>query len=168
MADQSYSSSTGSVMFSAAAPVEATLTGAGVKAVRVSGSRRYSVTRIAASISGQDIVSPSNSVVLTVYRWTVADLSAGAITLGTITIPAGTTKGSVYVREFSEDIQPGESVVVSVTTPAAGTAAAGNAVLSIEGYESDVTLPDCPAGATTSAGADKADAGVGQLFRVKA
>jgi hypothetical protein len=105
---------------------------------------------------------------LTVYRWTVADLTAGAITLGTITIPAGTTKGSVYVREFSEDIQPGESVAVSVTTPAAGASAAGSAVISIEGYESDVTLPEIAAGSTTSSGADKADAGVGQLFRVSA
>ena len=166
MADQSYSSSTGSIMFSAAVPVEANLAAAAVVGIRCAGSRRYTLSRVSVVIS--DDITSTGSIVLTAYRWKTPDSDAGAVSIGTITVSADGEAGDLYVREFSSDIQPGEAVAVKVTTQAAGAGAAANAVVHIEGYESDVTLPDCPAGATTSAGADKADAGVGQLFRVKA
>jgi hypothetical protein len=167
MADQSYSSSRGSILFSSTGPTEASLTGATVKAVQCAGSRRFTLTRLSVVIS--DAVTSSGSVVLTAFRWKTPDNGGGdAVTIGTVTLASDAAAGSVWVREFSTDIQPGEAIAVTVSTAAAGGGAAGNAVIHIEGYESDVTLPEIAAGATASSGADKADAGTGQLFRVSA
>ena len=172
MSDQSYSSSTGSIyetgtaLFTALTEVDLAGTDATVVAHRITGSRRYTLTRLAVVVETATV--SSGDIVLTAKRRKLVDSDTGAATIGTATLPTGVTAGSVYIRDFASDIQPGELITITLTTAAAGGSKAGKAVVLIEGYESDVPLPEIAAGATASAGADKADSGTGQLVRINA
>jgi hypothetical protein len=103
-------------------------------------------------IIGDDTVGVST---VTVERYKTLDNGgADAVTLGTLTIPTATVAGSVYVLELTEDIEPGESVVVSNdVTPSTGT---GTAV--VTGYSSPVLFD--------STGVAKANSGTGKVYKV--
>lgn len=150
MADQSYSSSTGVVRVDGAVPTERDLTSAGTLCSLVTGSQRFTLTGVSVIIS--DLTTGVSTI--TVKRNKTIDGTGGDLTtIGTLTIPTGAVAGSVYTREFSQDIQPGEHVVV---TNNANTA--GNAFAVIEGYSSDFL--------SSTDGTSKPDGGTGSVFKV--
>lgn len=151
MADQSYSSSTGVVRVDGAVPTERDLTSAGTLCSLVTGSQRFTLTGVSVIISDNTAAVST----ITVKRNKTIDGTGGDLTtIGTLTIPTGAVAGSVYTREFSQDIQPGEHVVV--TNDATPTAGNGFAVL--EGYSSDFL--------SSTDGTSKPDGGTGSVFKV--
>lgn len=80
--------------------------------------------RIAFAVSVA-VVSSGASVVAFKKR-TAIGVTAGEVTLGSLSIPAGTAAGKVVVKEINEAIlAPGEVLALEVTTAAAGGGAAG-------------------------------------------
>jgi hypothetical protein len=148
MADQSYSSSNGVVRVDGAVPTERDITSAGTLCSLVTGSQRFTLTGVSVIIT-----DPTTGVsTITVKRNKTIDGTATDI--GTLTIPTGAVEGSVYTREFSQDIQPGEHVVVTNNA----TPTAGNAFAVIEGYSSDFL--------SSTDGTAKPDGGTGSVFKV--
>lgn len=81
-------------------------------------------------------VVSTGGVVVAFKRYPTYGSSAGAVTLGTLTIPAGTAAGKVvYKRINPSNLIPGDQLVAEVTTAAAGGGAAGGALYSFSAEE---------------------------------
>lgn len=69
----------------------------------------------------------SGSVVVTFKRRPTLNSSSGEVSIGSLTLPAGTAAGKVYYKVVSPVVcAAGEQIVIEVTTAAAGMGAAGN------------------------------------------
>lgn len=84
---------------------------------------------VAAFLVTTAVVS-SGPVVITVKKRPTSNSSSGEVSMGTITIPAGTAAGTLVYRKLDEDLasrslEPGQVCVYEVTTAAAGGGAAG-------------------------------------------
>lgn len=67
------------------------------------------------------------SVVVTFKRRPTLNSTSGEVSIGALTIPAGTAAGKVYYKVVSPVVcAAGEQIVIEVTTAAAGGGAAGN------------------------------------------
>lgn len=102
------------------------LTGAAVRAT-YNCSRAVIVRKIMFNV--KTAVVSTGSVVVTVKKYILPGNSAGASTLGTITIPAGTAAGVVVYKQLSDSaakLAVGDQLVFEVTTAAAGGGAAGD------------------------------------------
>lgn len=78
-------------------------------------------------------VVSSGGVVVAFKKYVAYASSAGAVTLGSITIPAAAAKDKVYYKDIDAvNFAPGDQLVFEVTTAAAGGGAAGGAVYEVE------------------------------------
>lgn len=84
----------------------------------------------------------TGNIVVAFKKYLAPGVSAGAVTLGSITIPTAIAAGKVYYKDISSvGLEPGQEIVVEVTTAAAGGGAAGAAVFALVGEED----PEVPA-----------------------
>ena len=98
--------------------------------LRTSYVRRLAFTLKTAVVS-------SGSVVITFKRYPTHGSSAGAVTMGTVTVPAAALAGKCYYKDISAvKVSPSEMVVAEVTTATAGGGAAGDGTAWIETEDS--------------------------------
>jgi hypothetical protein len=76
------------------------------------------VRRVAIALS--TAISSTGSVVVAIKKYVTMNSSVGEVSLGTITIPAGTAAGAVYYKDLAavQKIIPGQELVFEVTTAA--------------------------------------------------
>lgn len=115
------------------------LTGAAVHSTTFVCRRKCELKRLLALISTA-IVS-TGAVVVAFKKYIVYGDSTGAVTCGTLSLPAGTAKDKVYYKEIEPvTFEVGDQLIMEVTTAAAGGGAAGGAIYLFDEYDS----PDQP------------------------
>lgn len=84
----------------------------------------------------------TGSVVVTIKKYPTMGSNSGEVSLGTITIPAGTAAGKVFYKALgSVKLIEGDELVFEVTTAAAGGGAAGAGVCMFDADDN----PEMPA-----------------------
>ena len=150
MADQSYSSSGGSLALGRN-PYEPDLGAADTTLGAIcAAAQRFTITGITVVLA-DDV---DDEVTITVSRLTTID-DTSPTAQGTFKIPATGVAGDVFTcRDIRFDLQPGE---VAKAKTDGNTSAAGGAAY-FEGYESPLVV--------TTDGVAKADSGVGKLYLI--
>lgn len=107
------------------------LTGAAVHTTSIGVTSQIKVKRLMCMVT--TAVVSSGAVVVNFKRYPTYGSSAGAVSLGTISIPAATAAGKVVYKDITPALcYPGDQIVFEITTAAAGGGAAGNAFYAIE------------------------------------
>lgn len=102
--------------------------------------RQVKVSRLMALVS--TAVVSTGAVTVLFKRYPTFGSAAGAVTIGTLLIPAGTAAGKVIYDDVNPvNCYPGDQIVYEVTVAAAGGGAAGAAVYDVELIED----PEVPA-----------------------
>ena len=106
------------------------LTGAAVHTTSVGVMAQVKVKRLMCLVS--TAVVSTGAVVVAFKRYPTFGSAAGAVTLGSVSIPAGTAAGKVVYKDISQvTLLPGDQLVAEVTTAAAGGGAAGGALYGV-------------------------------------
>lgn len=101
----------------------------------------FKINRLLALIT--TAVVSTGGTVIAFKKYVAYGSSSGAVTLGSLTVPAATAKDVVVYKDISPVVfNPGDQLVFEVTTAAAGGGAAGGAVYDAEAQEDPETPPN--------------------------
>ena len=152
MAEQSYSQSRGFLLSSyGKTDVSTAAVSTGLRGL-YTGGYGFTLTSVSAIVT-TDIVSPDNTVLLEVVYDPSYDASPAVTVIGTITIPSGATAGDIYTLNLDYDAFPAERLFVRLARQAAGTDAAGDVFVMLEGF--NFPYPAEPDGVAKASGDGK-------------
>ena len=79
-------------------------------------------------------VVSTGAVVIAFKKRSAPGVSAAEVTMGSVSVPAGTALGKVVYKDLSSlyEFEPGMALAIEITTAAAGGGAAGGAVYGFE------------------------------------